>query len=75
MYEITELIRRIKKRKLEDHYNTMLSYASIHGVKLQPLEEIEMMSEESSFDKKTDDLLEKFALEAVEKKRKEYGRK
>ncbi len=66
-------MKAINRAKAIEFYESTLSYGSIHGAKLPSLEEFLGVSlgdkQASAFDSKTDEALEKIALDRLKKAR------
>lgn len=63
------LRKAIVTRKTSDFYNHVAAHAGIHGREIRPLDEVlgvESKQEESSFDAKTEEYLDRVAQENLE---------
>lgn len=79
MRQVAGLLVVIARADLVEFYSDLLSYGTIHGAKLPSLNEFLDLSlnkestKESSFDEKTDKVLEAQALKLLEERRAKHG--
>lgn len=78
MRQVAHFLKIIHRAELIDFYNDLLSYGTIHGAKLPSLGDFLgtnlKESTTSTFDEKTDKILEAEALKRFEEKRRQLGK-
>lgn len=76
--QVYGLLPVIQKAQVTDFYNGLLSYATVHQMKLPSLEEFLNLTlggeqkQSSSFDDKTDKMLEEHAMKALKERQLAY---